>query len=116
MHLSSLIGGSQTRFLLTYTTEKNYAIFGQILVDVDDYASIKDIAPQIQQEFDALLPDAMPMCACLLLALPVAVKFSCRCMVRMLKNSEIWRVKRKTFCWLNPDPEQFVTNGAKKLK
>jgi len=58
-HLSSLIGGSQTRFLLTYTPEKNYASFGQILVDVDDYARIKDMAPQIQQEFDALFPDAI---------------------------------------------------------
>jgi multidrug efflux pump subunit AcrB len=58
-HLSSLIGGSQTRFLLTYTPEKNYASFGQILVDVDDYKRIKELTPQIQQEFEALFPDAI---------------------------------------------------------
>jgi|WetSurSiteA1Bulk_404760.scaffolds.fasta_scaffold00279_7 multidrug efflux pump subunit AcrB len=58
-HLSSLIGGSQTRFLLTYTPEKNYAAFGQILVDVDDYARIKDLAPQIQKEFETSFPDAI---------------------------------------------------------
>lgn len=58
-HLSSLIGGSQTRFLLTYTPEKTYASFGQILVDVDDYARIKDMAPQIQQEMESLFPDVI---------------------------------------------------------
>jgi multidrug efflux pump subunit AcrB len=58
-HLSSLIGGSQMRFLLTYTPEKNYASFGQILIDVDDYARIKELNPQIQKEFEALFPDAI---------------------------------------------------------
>lgn len=57
-HLSSLLGGGQTRFLLTYTPEKNYASFGQILVDVDDYALIKDLAPKIQTEFENLFADA----------------------------------------------------------
>ena len=58
-HLSSLIGGGQTRFLLTYTPEKNYAAFGQILVDVDDYTRIKTLTPEIQKEFETLFPDAM---------------------------------------------------------
>lgn len=58
-HLSSLIGGSQTRFLLTYTPEKTYPSFGQVIVDVDDYVRIKEMAPQIQQEFDALFPNAI---------------------------------------------------------
>jgi multidrug efflux pump subunit AcrB len=58
-HLSSLIGGGQTRFLLTYTPEKNYASFGQILVDVDDYTRIKTLSPDIQKEFETLFPDAV---------------------------------------------------------
>ncbi len=58
-HLSSLIGGGQTRFLLTYTPEKNYASFGQLLVDVDNYARIKTLSPEIQKEFESLFPDAI---------------------------------------------------------
>lgn len=58
-HLTSLIGGNQTRFLLTYSTEKSYASFGQIIADVDDYARIKDLTPQIQKEFEELFPDAI---------------------------------------------------------
>jgi multidrug efflux pump subunit AcrB len=58
-HLNSLIGGGQTRFLLTYTPEKNYASFGQILVDVDDYTRIKTLTPEIQKEFETLFPDAI---------------------------------------------------------
>lgn len=58
-HISSLIGGGQTRFLLTYTPEKNYAGFGQILVDVDDYTRIKTLTPEIQKDFETLFPDAM---------------------------------------------------------
>lgn len=58
-HTTGLIGGGQTRFLLTYTPEKNYAAFGQILVDVDDYTRIKTLTPDIQKQFETLFPDAM---------------------------------------------------------
>jgi multidrug efflux pump subunit AcrB len=58
-HLTSLIGGNQTRFMLTFSPEKNYASFGQILVDVDDYSRIETLSPQIQQDFDSLFPDLM---------------------------------------------------------
>lgn len=58
-HLSSTVGGNQVRFLLTYTPEKSYRSYGQILVDVDDYSRIKDMTPQVQQEFEALFPSAI---------------------------------------------------------
>lgn len=58
-HLTSQLGGGQVRFLLTYTPEHNYRSFGQILVDVDDYTRIATMAPQVQEELEALYPDAV---------------------------------------------------------
>lgn len=58
-HLTTLIGGSQVRFLLTYTPEKNYYSFGQILVDVDDYRRISKMAQQVQADLDKMFPQAM---------------------------------------------------------
>ncbi|MGZ8136706.1 MAG: efflux RND transporter permease subunit [Methylococcaceae bacterium] len=58
-HLSSLIGGNQVRFLLTYTPEKNYRSYGQILVDVDDYSRIKTLTPEVQKELEEQFPSAI---------------------------------------------------------
>ncbi|MGZ8225326.1 MAG: efflux RND transporter permease subunit [Methylococcaceae bacterium] len=58
-HLSSLIGGNQVRFLLTYTPEKNYRSYGQILVDVDDYSRIKTMTPEVQKELEEQFPSAI---------------------------------------------------------
>jgi multidrug efflux pump subunit AcrB len=58
-HLTKQIGGSQVRFLLTYTPEHSYRSFGQILVDVDDYTRIAAMAPRVQEELEALYPDAV---------------------------------------------------------
>ncbi|MGZ8238158.1 MAG: efflux RND transporter permease subunit [Methylobacter sp.] len=58
-HLTSQLGGGQVRFLLTYTPEHSYRSFGQILVDVDDYTRIATMAPRVQQELEALYPDAV---------------------------------------------------------
>jgi multidrug efflux pump subunit AcrB len=45
--------------LLTYTPEKNYASFAQILVDVDDYKRIPDLTQDIQTDLDQMFPQAM---------------------------------------------------------
>ena len=58
-HLTSMLGGSQVRFLLTYTPEKTYASFGQILVDVDNYKRIPTMTRQIQEDLDEMFPQAM---------------------------------------------------------
>ena len=58
-HLTSMIGGNQIRFLLTYSPESNYRSFGQILVDVDDFTRIKTLTPQVQKEFEELFPGAI---------------------------------------------------------
>lgn len=58
-NLTTTIGGGQVRFLLTYTPEKTYPSFAQILVDVDDYRHIADITPDIQRDFDRMFPEAV---------------------------------------------------------
>ena len=58
-HLTSMIGGNQIRFLLTYSPESNYRSFGQIMVDVDDFSRIQTLTPQVQKEFEELFPGAI---------------------------------------------------------
>jgi multidrug efflux pump subunit AcrB len=58
-HMTTMIGGGQVRFLLTYPTEKSYASFGQILVDVEDYKRIPELTGQLQGELDRMFPQAL---------------------------------------------------------
>ena len=58
-HYATMVGGSQVRFLLTYTPEKPYASFGQILVDVDDYRRIAELTLQAQRELEEMFPGAI---------------------------------------------------------
>ncbi len=58
-HLTSLIGGGQLRFLLTYTPESPYPSYAQILVDVDDYRSIELLNKSVQRELEAMFPGGM---------------------------------------------------------
>ncbi len=58
-HLTTMIGGNQIRFLLTYSPESNYRSFGQILVDVDDFSRIQTLTPEVQKEFEELFPGAI---------------------------------------------------------
>jgi len=53
------VGGGQPRFLLTYTPEQPRDNFGRIIVSVDDYKVIADLAPTIQQAMDAEFTDAL---------------------------------------------------------
>lgn len=57
-HLTTQIGGSSPRFLLTYTPEQPYSNFGQILVDVEDFSVIAKLEKQIQKDLDYFQPDA----------------------------------------------------------
>jgi len=58
-HLTTMLGGNQVRFLLTFSTEKSYASFGQILVDVDDYKRIPKMTQAIQRDLDRMFPQAV---------------------------------------------------------
>jgi multidrug efflux pump subunit AcrB len=57
-HLTTQIGGGSPRFLLTYTPEQSYSNFGRILIDVDDYNVIGELAPRIQQDLESQLSSA----------------------------------------------------------
>jgi len=50
-HVTSLIGQGGLRFLLTYTPEKLNSAYAQLLVDVDDYRIIDDLALKIEADF-----------------------------------------------------------------
>ena len=58
-HVTTQIGGGSPRFLLTYTPESNYPSFAQTLVDVDDYRTIPGIVDDVQDEMEALFPQAI---------------------------------------------------------
>ena len=58
-HVTSMIGQGGLRFLLTYTPEKLNSAYAQLIVDVTDYRSIKDLGPKIEAELAALYPDAL---------------------------------------------------------
>ncbi|WP_404360632.1 efflux RND transporter permease subunit [Methylotuvimicrobium sp. KM1] len=58
-HLTSLIGGGQLRFLLTYAPENPYSSYAQILVDVDDYRKIESLNKRAQRELESMFPGAM---------------------------------------------------------
>ena len=57
-HVTSMLGGGQVRFLLTYTPEKSYSSFAQILVDVDNYKLISTLTREVQRDFDQMFPQA----------------------------------------------------------
>ena len=57
-NLTTQIGGGQVRFLLTYSPENQYPNYGQILVDVDDYTKIADLAPKAQHDLEEMFPNA----------------------------------------------------------
>ncbi len=58
-HVTTQIGGSSPRFLLTYTPEQSYPNFARLLVDVDDYKIIPSFAPEVQRKLEALQPEAI---------------------------------------------------------
>ena len=58
-HVTSMIGQGGLRFLLTYAPEKLNSSYAQLIIDVDDYRSIKDLGPKIENELAARYPDAL---------------------------------------------------------
>jgi multidrug efflux pump subunit AcrB len=58
-HVTTMVGGQQLRFLLTYAPEGEAACFGQILVDVDDFKLIAALEHEVQGDLEELFPDAV---------------------------------------------------------
>jgi multidrug efflux pump subunit AcrB len=59
LHVSTSVGGGHTRFLLTYTPEKPWEAYAQILVDVDDWHKVSELMQRVESEMPELLPEAM---------------------------------------------------------
>ena len=58
-HVTSMVGQGALRFLLTYAPEKLNSAYAQLIVDVDDHRSIKDLGRRIDTELAARYPDAL---------------------------------------------------------
>ncbi len=57
-HVATLIGGSQIRFLLTYTPESPYASYAQMLVSVNDYKKIPLLLNEVLYDMEEMFPMA----------------------------------------------------------
>jgi len=57
-HITTQIGGSSPRFLLTYTPEQPHENFARLLVDVTEYRAIETLYSGLQNELESLQPDA----------------------------------------------------------
>jgi multidrug efflux pump subunit AcrB len=56
-HVTSMVGAGGLRFLLTYAPEKVNSAYVQFLVDVEDYRTIAEMVPQVEQDLAGAFPD-----------------------------------------------------------
>jgi multidrug efflux pump subunit AcrB len=115
-HLTSTIGGNQVRFLLTYTPEKNYPGYGQILVDVDDYTRIKTLAPQVQKELEELFPGAIANVRLFVLGPSTGGKIQLRIYGPDDEQLRILAGKAETILLNNPDARAVRNEWREKIK
>jgi multidrug efflux pump subunit AcrB len=115
-HTTSMIGGNQVRFLLTYTPESNYRSYGQILVDVDDYTRIKTLAPQVQKELEELFPGAISNVRLFVLGPSTGGKIQLRIYGPDAKELRILAGKAETILLSNPDARAVRNEWREKIK
>jgi multidrug efflux pump subunit AcrB len=58
-HVASFVGGSQIRFILTYTPESPYSSFAQLLVTVDDHTKIPAMLNDTLEDLERMFPQAV---------------------------------------------------------
>jgi multidrug efflux pump subunit AcrB len=58
-HVSTAIGGGDLRFLLTYEPPVSSSSTGVLFCDVEDYNIIEKLAPELQEDLEELLPNAV---------------------------------------------------------
>ncbi len=58
-HVTTLGGAGGMRFLLTYTPEKRNSAYAQFLIDVDDYALIGKLIPEVESALMERHPDSL---------------------------------------------------------
>jgi multidrug efflux pump subunit AcrB len=115
-HLTSMIGGNQVRFLLTYTPESNYYSFGQILVDVDDFTRIKTLAPQVQKQLETLFPSAIINVRLFVLGPSTGGKIQLRIYGPDDEQLRILAGKAETILLSNPDAKAIRNETREKIK
>jgi len=60
-HVTTFVGQGGSRFLLVYSPEKPDSAYAQLLVTVNDYRSIDEIAPAVQKWLEESFSDAVPV-------------------------------------------------------
>lgn len=55
--VTTQVGGSSPRFLLTYQPEQPNSNFARLLADVDDYRTINEFSRQVQKDLEFIDPD-----------------------------------------------------------
>ena len=115
-HLTSMIGGNQVRFMLTYTPESNYYSFGQILVDVDDFTRIKTLAPQVQKQLETLFPSAIINVRLFVLGPSTGGKIQLRIIGPDDEQLRILAGKAETILLSNPDAKAIRNETREKIK
>ncbi len=58
-HVTSVVGGSSLRFLLTFAPEKDNPAYALFLVDVEDFRVIDRLASELQTHLDGNFPSAV---------------------------------------------------------
>ena len=58
-HVSTLAGAGGMRFMLTYAPEKTNSAYAQFLVDVEDYQTIAELLPKVEQDLMEQFPDSL---------------------------------------------------------
>jgi multidrug efflux pump subunit AcrB len=58
-HVATFLGGSQIRFLLTYTPENQYYSFAQLMVEVDDFRQIPELLNSTLDDLEEMFPEAI---------------------------------------------------------
>ncbi|GIC78481.1 efflux RND transporter permease subunit [Moritella sp. F3] len=56
-HVSSSTGKGSQRFMLTYSPEKSYASYGELIIRVDSYDDVMPMMAEVSEKLDALHPD-----------------------------------------------------------
>jgi multidrug efflux pump subunit AcrB len=59
LHVSTAVGGGHTRFLLTYSPEKPWEAYAQIIVDVEDWRTISGLMQRVETELPEKFPEAV---------------------------------------------------------
>ena len=57
--VATSVGGGHTRFLLTYSGEKNWEGYAQCLVTVENYRTVGELIEQVEQALPDMFPEAI---------------------------------------------------------